>query len=79
MQMTGALILYRNVYLLVALASMFRLQQSAGKVWTQFHHKSLHVNNIMHRGDKGKMIHVDKMKQRDFSYDDAIYDVSYSN
>ena len=46
--MTGALILYRNVYLLVALASMFRLQQGAGKVWTKFHHKSLHVINIMH-------------------------------
>ena len=38
LQMTGALILYRNVYLLVALASKFQLQQGAGKVWTQIHH-----------------------------------------
>ena len=30
--------LYRNVYLLVTLASMLRLQQSAGKVGTQLYH-----------------------------------------
>ena len=56
--MTGALILYRNVYLLVALASMFRLQQGAGKVWTQFHHKFLHVNNIMHMHISNTHTHI---------------------